>query len=71
MHEPFDVPVLIVGAGPTGAMASLLLQRLGVESRIVERRTAPSQAPAAHAINARTRSRRRRSRPRMRARRTG
>ena len=52
--KTFDVPVLIVGAGPTGAMAGLLLQRLGVEARIVERRTSPSQAPAAHAINART-----------------
>lgn len=49
-----DVDVLIVGAGPTGAMLGLLLQRLGVAARIVERRTAPSQAPAAHAINART-----------------
>ena len=49
-----DIPVLIVGAGPTGMMLGLLLQRLGVASQIVERRTAPSQAPAAHAINART-----------------
>ncbi|MBY0279303.1 FAD-dependent monooxygenase [Candidatus Binatia bacterium] len=52
--DNFDVPVLIVGAGPTGTMLSLLLKRLGVESRVVERRTEPSQAPAAHAINART-----------------
>lgn len=52
--EKVDVPVLIVGAGPTGTMLSLLLQRLGVASRIVERRMEPSQAPAAHAINART-----------------
>ena len=52
--KELDVPVLVVGAGPTGTMLSLLLQRLGVESHIVERRTAPSQAPAAHAINART-----------------
>ncbi|MBM4244796.1 MAG: hypothetical protein FJ148_13425 [Deltaproteobacteria bacterium] len=49
-----DIPVLIVGAGPTGMMLGLLLQRLGVDARIVERRSAPSQAPAAHAINART-----------------
>lgn len=49
-----DVPVLIVGAGPTGTMLSLLLARLGVASRIVERRTEPQRAPAAHAVNART-----------------
>lgn len=52
--EKFDTPVLIVGAGPTGTMLSLLLKRLGVDSRIVERRTEPSRTPAAHAINART-----------------
>ena len=49
-----DTDVLIVGAGPTGVMTSLLLQRLGVASRIVERRDGPQRAPAAHAINART-----------------
>jgi 2-polyprenyl-6-methoxyphenol hydroxylase-like FAD-dependent oxidoreductase len=48
------VPVLIVGAGPSGTMASLLLERLGIETRIVERRTGPKPAPAAHAVNART-----------------
>jgi len=52
--ERIDVPVLIVGAGPTGMMTSLLLQRLGVASRVVERRGGPQRAPAAHAINART-----------------
>jgi 2-polyprenyl-6-methoxyphenol hydroxylase-like FAD-dependent oxidoreductase len=52
--ERSDVPVLIVGAGPTGLMLSLLLRRLGVASRIVERRAGPQRAPAAHAINART-----------------
>jgi 2,4-dichlorophenol 6-monooxygenase len=52
--EKIDVDVLIVGAGPTGLMLSLLLRRLGVASRIVERRAGPQRAPAAHAINART-----------------
>jgi 2,4-dichlorophenol 6-monooxygenase len=49
-----EIPVLIVGAGPTGLMASLLLERLGVETRILDRRAGPLDAPAAHAVNART-----------------
>jgi len=49
-----EVPVLIVGAGPTGITTSLLLTRLGVDSRIVERRSGPQRAPAAHVVNART-----------------
>ena len=49
-----DVPVLIVGAGPAGLMTALLLERLGVESLVVERRSGPQRAPAAHVINART-----------------
>jgi 2,4-dichlorophenol 6-monooxygenase len=49
-----ELPVLIVGAGPTGLMASLLLEQQGIETRIVERRAGPLDAPAAHAVNART-----------------
>ncbi len=49
-----DIPVLIVGAGPVGLIAGLLLHRLGVACRIVERRSGPHRAPAAHAVNART-----------------
>ena len=49
-----DVPVLIVGAGPSGVMTALLLRRMGVESCIVERRVGPQRAPAAHVVNART-----------------
>jgi 2,4-dichlorophenol 6-monooxygenase len=52
--ESIDVPVLIVGAGPVGLMTALLLCRLGVTTRIVERRPGPHRAPAAHCINART-----------------
>ena len=47
-----DVPVLIVGAGPAGLMTALLLERLGVESLVVERRSGPQRAPAAHVVGA-------------------
>lgn len=46
--------VLIVGAGPTGLMASLLLEQQGVETCLIERRAGPQRSPAAHAVNART-----------------
>ncbi len=52
--KSLETPVLIVGGGPTGMMASLLLHRLGVDNRIVERRAVSQRAPAAHVINART-----------------
>jgi len=51
MHE---IDILIVGAGPTGMMMGLLLERLGVSACIVERRPGPQRAPAAHVVNART-----------------
>jgi 2,4-dichlorophenol 6-monooxygenase len=49
-----EAPVLIVGAGPAGMTAALLLSRLGIASRIVERRASPQSAPAAHVVNARS-----------------
>ena len=52
--DAVDVDVLIVGAGPVGLTAALLLERLGRTVAVVERRDGPLRAPAAHAINART-----------------
>src|SRR6058998_3467450 len=52
--ERVETPVLIVGAGPAGMTSALLLSRLGIPSRIIERRRAPQSAPAAHVVNART-----------------
>ena len=49
-----DVPVLIVGGGPVGLSTSILLSRLGVASRLVERRAGTALHPKARNINMRT-----------------
>ncbi len=49
-----ETQVLIVGAGPVGQMAALLLARHGVQSTIVDRRLERLSAPKAHAVNSRT-----------------
>lgn len=50
---PLEVPVLIVGGGPAGLTASLLLSRYGVASLLVERRVEPSPLPRARGVHAR------------------
>jgi 2-polyprenyl-6-methoxyphenol hydroxylase-like FAD-dependent oxidoreductase len=48
------VPVLIVGAGPTGLWLALWLTRLGIRVRIVDRAAAPGTTSRALAVHART-----------------
>ena len=49
-----ETDVLIVGAGPVGLTAALLLDKMGMSVVIVEQRDGPLRSPAAHVINART-----------------
>eukprot|EP01126_Amoeba_proteus_P013513 TRINITY_DN15767_c0_g1_i1.p1 TRINITY_DN15767_c0_g1~~TRINITY_DN15767_c0_g1_i1.p1 ORF type:complete len:668 (+),score=125.90 TRINITY_DN15767_c0_g1_i1:103-2106(+) len=51
---PVEVPVLIVGAGPVGLTASLLLAKHKIKSLIVERRDGLHQFPQAHQLNIRS-----------------
>ncbi|MCB1397951.1 MAG: bifunctional 3-(3-hydroxy-phenyl)propionate/3-hydroxycinnamic acid hydroxylase [Rhodobacter sp.] len=44
---PSEIPVLIVGAGPTGLTAGLLLASYGIEALIVDRNAAPMDIPRA------------------------
>ena len=46
--------ILIVGAGPAGQLAALMLSRHGISSVLIDRRSSPLMAPKAHAINPRT-----------------
>ena len=49
-----EVPVLIVGGGPVGLTASILLSRHGIRSMLVERHPGTAILPKARGINART-----------------
>jgi 2,4-dichlorophenol 6-monooxygenase len=52
--QPIEVSVLVVGAGPVGLTASLLLAGQGVRTLVVDRRDGPHRAPQAHVVNPRT-----------------
>ena len=49
-----EIPVLIVGGGPVGLTASILLSHHGIESLLVERHPGTAVYPKARGINART-----------------
>lgn len=49
-----DVPVLIVGGGPVGLTARVLLQRWGVRSLLVEKHTELSPFPRSRLVNVRS-----------------
>ncbi len=49
-----DVPVLIVGAGPTGLLLALWLTRFGVAVRIIDKTAEPGTTSRALAVQART-----------------
>src|SRR5262249_18306276 len=49
-----DIPVLIVGAGPVGLSAAILLARLGVKSLLVERHASTTNHPKSRAVLTRT-----------------
>jgi 2,4-dichlorophenol 6-monooxygenase len=51
---PDEVPVLVVGGGPAGLSAAVLLAQRGVELLLVERRDFESRLPRAHLLNVRT-----------------
>lgn len=49
-----DTDVLIVGAGPTGLMAALVLNRRGVPAVLIDRKAGPTRESRALAVQART-----------------
>jgi 2-polyprenyl-6-methoxyphenol hydroxylase-like FAD-dependent oxidoreductase len=49
-----DTDVLVVGAGPTGLMAGLVLSRRGVPAVVVDRKAGPTRESRALAVQART-----------------
>jgi 2-polyprenyl-6-methoxyphenol hydroxylase-like FAD-dependent oxidoreductase len=49
-----EIPVLIVGGGPVGLTASILLSHFGIRSLLVERHLGTALHPKARGINART-----------------
>jgi len=49
-----ETGVLVVGAGPVGLTASILLAQAGIESLVVDRRDGPHRAPQAHVVNPRS-----------------
>lgn len=49
-----EVAILVVGGGPAGLSAAILLAQHGIDALLVERRATPSNLPRAHLLNQRT-----------------
>jgi putative polyketide hydroxylase len=54
MAPVYEVPVLIVGGGPVGLSAALLLARRGIRALLVERHPSTTDHPKARGVNTRT-----------------
>ena len=54
MTPPIDTQVLIIGGGPTGMVAALCLDQLGVDCVLLERQPALREHPKAHELSGRT-----------------
>ncbi|KAH9210423.1 3-propionate hydroxylase [Leptodontidium sp. 2 PMI_412] len=53
-EREMDIPILIVGGGPTGLLLAHMLTKLGVKSLIIERYPTRLAAPKAHALSPRS-----------------
>src|SRR5258705_13065784 len=51
--ELIETPVLIMGGGPAGLTASVLLSRHGVDSMLIDKRLTESPLPRARGVHAR------------------
>lgn len=54
MAEPIDTEVLIIGGGPTGMVAALCLDQLGIHSIVLERQAGIKEHPKAHELSGRS-----------------
>ncbi|WP_009476138.1 FAD-dependent monooxygenase [Rhodococcus sp. JVH1] len=52
--QEVNVPVLIVGAGPSGLTTALALRQYGIECLLVEKYAGTAHTPRAHIVNQRT-----------------
>lgn len=53
MTAPIHVPVLVVGAGPSGATLALLLARQGIKALSISKHRGSANTPRAHIFNQR------------------
>ena len=49
-----ETPCLVVGAGPVGLMAGILLGQGGLSTQVIDQDSGTQESPAAHVVNART-----------------